>query len=133
MLTITCKMCGIDNEDEIKCFACGSGLSGSAKVDALGYTIPTDGEPARLTAADWGMSDATKATALDRLTRDVTAFATWGEFRKAMTGGYVPTLWPRKLKRNASAASRLWEEKVAKLAAMVRAEGFRVFDGMRVA
>ena len=77
-------------------------------------------------------TEAAKLAALNGLTRHVTAFPTWEAFRAAMVGGYCPTLYPRKLRRNASAASRLWEECVTKLAEMVRAEGFKVFDGFKV-
>lgn len=70
---------------------------------------------------------------LDTLTAAVTAFHTWADFKAAMTSGYVPTLWPRKLRKNASLNARMFAKATATLAAMVREEGFRVFDGQKVA
>lgn len=57
---------------------------------------------------------------LDALTHAVTAFTTWGEMLTAMRGGYCPTLRPE------SRRQRL-------LTKVVRAAGFKVFDGWRVA
>lgn len=76
--------------------------------------------------------EAAKLAALDHLTREATAFRSWDAFRAAMQSGYVPTLYPRELRRNASKARRHFETCVAKLAEMVRAEGFKVFDGFKV-
>lgn len=77
-------------------------------------------------------TEAAKLAALDALTREVTAFRSWDAFRDAMQCGYVPTIYPRKLRRNASEAARFFAACQEKLAEMVRAEGFKVFDGFKV-
>lgn len=76
--------------------------------------------------------ETAKLTALNSLTREATAFSTWEAFRVAMVSGYVPTIWPRPLKRNATAQAKFFAECQVKLTEMVRAEGFRVFDGVKV-
>ena len=78
-------------------------------------------------------TETAKLAALNGLTKEVTAFPTWDDFRKAMEGGYVPTLRNRPTLTNASEYTRFHEQVVAKLREMVRAEGFRVFDGVKVA
>lgn len=72
-----------------------------------------------------------RAELLDTLTMSVTAFSTWGEFKQAMEGGYVPTLRSRTL-TNASRTRRVYEKAVTMLRIMVREEGFKVFDGFNV-
>lgn len=71
------------------------------------------------------------ATDLDRLTRTVTAFGTWGEMVAAMEGGYCPTLRPATRKPRGRKQQE-WEAAVATLAGRVRAAGFRVYDGRTV-
>jgi hypothetical protein len=70
------------------------------------------------------------AADLDRLTREVTAFESWAEFAAAMAGGYCPTLRPSGGRGRRQCA---WNATVAELAGRVRAAGFKVFDGRRVA
>ncbi len=74
-------------------------------------------------------AEVAKLAALTALTREVTAFETWEEFRLSMLGGYCPTLREEKVTRRSSDATRFYAQCVNKLAAMVRAEGFKVFDG----
>jgi hypothetical protein len=78
-------------------------------------------------------TETAKLAALNGLTKEVTAFPTWDDFRKAMEGGYVPTLRNRPTMTNASKYTRFREQAVTKLREMVRAEGFKVYDGEKVA
>jgi hypothetical protein len=57
---------------------------------------------------------------LDAMTNAATAFRTWGDFVASMRGGYVPTIYPDSRRKRA-------------LTRAVRAAGFRVYDGRRVA
>jgi hypothetical protein len=70
--------------------------------------------------------------AMDELTRKVTAFENFAQFADAMDGGYVPTLRPATRKPR-SRRQQEWETAVVMLAAAVRAAGYRVWDGQRVA
>ena len=70
---------------------------------------------------------------LETLTVTVTAFGNWGEFKAAMQAGYCPTLRDRKLPKNASRQNRQHEKATRVLNALVRQEGFKVFDGVKVA
>jgi hypothetical protein len=72
-----------------------------------------------------------KVELLDTLTATVTAFANWNEFKAAMVGGYVPTIRPVKLARRSSLNQFNYAKAVDALATMVRAEGFKVFDGQK--
>ncbi len=57
---------------------------------------------------------------IDRLVGGVSAFRTWADLRRAMAGGYVPTIPPTgRLNR--------------RLARVCRAAGFEVNDGRTVA
>lgn len=55
----------------------------------------------------------------DRLTRRLTAFNTFCEFKTAMSGGYCPTIYPRTKRHR-------------ELTKLVREAGFKVFDGRTV-
>ncbi|MCE9564923.1 MAG: retrotransposon gag domain-containing protein [Planctomycetes bacterium] len=57
---------------------------------------------------------------LDAITNAVTAFRTWDDFTRSMRGGYVPTIYPDNRRKRLLTRS-------------VRAAGFRVYDGSRVA
>jgi hypothetical protein len=58
---------------------------------------------------------------LDKLTKALTAFDTWGQFVAAMERGYVPTIYSDRGVR------------YRRLVQCVRAAGFKVYDGGRVA
>ena len=71
----------------------------------------------------------------DGLTKTVTAFGSFGEFKKAMDGGYVPTLResgtngrPTKLNREQDR----WNLAVRSLRKSVKDAGYRYFDGRKV-
>lgn len=55
----------------------------------------------------------------DRLTRDLTAFDNFCEFKRVMAAGYVPTIHPRTKRHE-------------RLVRLVRDSGFQVFDGRKV-
>ena len=76
--------------------------------------------------------NAARSAVLELLTREVTAFASWGEFRDAMRAGYVPTIRARAAARRASAETRWKIACETELRNMVREEGFLVFDGRTV-
>jgi hypothetical protein len=78
-------------------------------------------------------AEQVKTVALNALTKVVTAFRTWDEFKAAMEGGYCPTLRVEKLTRRMSQKNRFFKQCTNKLRDMVRAEGFKVFDGQKVA
>lgn len=79
------------------------------------------------------MQDATWNGLLEMLTTTVTAFGSWAEFRNAMANGYCPTLRDATERKNASREQRTYNKAVTALRGMVRAEGFKVFDGKQVA
>ena len=70
---------------------------------------------------------------LDQLTRLVTACGSWAKFRDAMQAGYVPTIWPRSFRKNASRETREFAAAQVELTRLIRERGFRVFDGSKVA
>lgn len=72
-----------------------------------------------------------KLAALNAMTKEATAFASWNDFRAAMQAGYVPTMREKEIKRKGTNAS-FHQECVNKLAQMVRAEGFKVFSNGKV-
>jgi hypothetical protein len=78
-------------------------------------------------------AEQVKLVALNGLTKVVTAFKTWEEFKAAMNGGYCPTLRVAVSNRRTSSEQRFFNDATNKLREMVRAEGFRVFDGRTVA
>jgi hypothetical protein len=90
------------------CRACGCETTG-VKCEVCGATALAD------------------TATLDRLTRELTAFDTFREFCEAMAGGYTPTIYP-----NATYGGRKLRGRVALIEA-VRAAGYRVYDGERVA
>lgn len=67
------------------------------------------------------------------LTAALTGQGTWENFKKNMKAGYVPTIWPRKLRKNASRRDRTYAHAQTVFTALIRAEGFKVFDGEKVA
>lgn len=77
-------------------------------------------------------TETAKLAALNGLTKLVTAFGSWDEFKAAMVGGYCPTLHIEKVTRRMSASQRMFNQATNKLREMVRAEGFKVFDGVKV-
>jgi hypothetical protein len=63
---------------------------------------------------------------MDELTKAVTAFFTWEEFRTAMINGYIPTLRPIE---GRSKACRTHNEQVQLMVKRLKDLGYRVFEG----
>lgn len=105
METLNCKACGCESADTMTCEICGTPVPTKAELD--------------------------RAELLDTLTTVVTAFRNWDEFKAAMRGGYCPTLRPEKLRKNASLNTRMFQKAKDTLAALVRQEGFKVWDGRK--
>lgn len=68
---------------------------------------------------------------LNVLTALVTGQGDWQTFKANMQAGYVPTIRTRKPTKRMSRQMRAWVRAEQMLAALIREEGFKVFDGMR--
>lgn len=77
------------------------------------------------------MSNSThhKAELLDTLTRALTAFESWADMTASMRGGYCPTIRSCKLRKNATVNERQEERAKEVFREMIRAEGFKVYEG----